>query len=109
MGIKYAYSFAPKARTDLEDVLRYIEEELSNPKAAVDMAKTFFEKIDTLRASPLSGRKIDNEYVLDQNLRKFFVGKYIVFYKPDEDNRTIIIVRIIYGGRNVDDILKTMR
>jgi len=108
MASRYSYKFAPKARSDLDGALSHIEQELCNPKAAEDMATLLFEKIDHVREFPLSGRAVDNENITDQTLRKFFVGKYIVFYKPDKETKTIIIVRIIYGGRNIDEILKTI-
>jgi len=108
MANKYSYRFAPKAFSDLDATLAYIEQELFNPKAAEDLAVELFKKIDHIRLFPLSGRALSNEFISDQTLRKFFVGKYIVFYKPDKETKTIIIVRIVYGGRNIDEILKTI-
>jgi len=108
MANKYSYKFAPKAQNDLNEVLLYIEQELSNSKAAKDLADELFVKIDNIREFPLSGRVVDNEFFIDQTLRKFIVGKYIVFYKVNQEAKTIIIVRIVYGGRNIDEILKTL-
>ena len=56
----------------------------------------------------MSGRALDNEFILDQTLRKFFVGNYIVFYRPDKEAKTVIIVRMVFGGRDIDEILKTI-
>ena len=108
MASKYSFKFAPKALSDLNEVLLYIEQELSNSKAAKDLADELFEKIDNVREFPLSGRAVVNEFIIDQTLRKFIVGKYIVFYKVNKEAKTIIIVRIVYGGRNIDEILKTL-
>jgi len=108
MGIKYSYRFAPLAEIDLDSTLDYIEYELFNPKAAADLATKLNNKIDHIRDFPLSGRVVENEYVIGQNLRQIFIGNYIVFYKPDEETKTIIIVRIVYGGQNIDEILKTI-
>ena len=109
MAGKYSYKFTPEAQSDLDDVLFYIEQELSNSRAAEGLATELFEKIDRVREFPLSGRAVDNEFIIDQTLRKFVAGKYIVFYKPDKEAKNIIIVRIVYGGRNMDEILKTMK
>jgi len=108
MANNYSYKFASIALRDLEELLEYIDKQLSNPKAAKDFAVELFGKIDNIRAFPESGAKIDNEFISDQSLRKFFVGKYIVFYKPDKSTETIIIVRIIYGARNIDELVKTV-
>ena len=99
MANKYSYSFAPKAFEDLEATLQYVEHELSNPKAASDLAAKIFRGIDDVREFPNSGIKIDNPYISDQSLRKFFVDNYIVFYKIDYDTKTIIILRIVFGNK----------
>ena len=108
MAAEYAYSFAPKAFDDLEAVLYYIGRELQNPKAARDLAAKIFRGIDGVRAFPDSGAKVDNPYITDQSLRKFFADNYIVFYKPEHDRKEIVIVRIVYGRRNIDEILETV-
>jgi toxin ParE1/3/4 len=36
------------------------------------------------------------------NLRSFPVKKYIIFYRPVDD--TVEIVRILYGGRDIESI-----
>ena len=108
MAIRFSYRFAPLAESDLNEVLLYIEQELYNTKAANDFATELFQKIDNIIEFPLSGKGIDNEFIPDKDLRKFVVGKYIVFYKPDREKDKIIIVRIIYGARNLDEIIRTI-
>ena len=104
---KYDYWFAPKAESDLDELLAHIEHKLFNPKAALDFAIELFDKIDYYRVFPELGIKVDNEFVINKDLRKFFVGNYIAFYIPNKESRTIIIVRIVYGGRNVGEMLRT--
>jgi len=108
MTDKYSYRFLPIAENDLVNTVLYIEQELSNPKAAKDFTIKLSKKIDDTRVFPLSGKAIDNKFIADKGLRQFAVGNYIVFYKPDKETETIIILRIIYGGRDIDEILKTL-
>lgn len=105
---KYDYKFAPRANFDLDDVLQHIENQLFNPKAAKDFATDLFEKIDLYREFPESGQKVLNEYIINKDLRKFFVGNYTVFYLPRKESKLLIIVRIVYSGRNINEILKTI-
>jgi plasmid stabilization system protein ParE len=105
---KYSYRFAPRANGDLEETLKYIERELKNPKAAEDFSVKLFEKIDAVRNFPDLGKAVDNEYIIDQTLRRFMVDNYVVFYKPDENARVILIVRIVYGKRNMDEFIKNL-
>ena len=60
---KYSYHFAPDAFDDLEAALHYIERELSNPKAASDLAEKIFCGIEYVREFPDSGVKVDNPYL----------------------------------------------
>jgi len=108
MASKYSYHFAPKALDDFEAALQYIERELLNHRAASDLAEKIFQGIDIIREFPDSGLMIDNTYIADQSLRKFFADNYIVFYKAEHATRSVIIVRIVYGRRNIDEILKTI-
>ena len=41
-----------------------------------------------------------------RNLRIMPVDNYIVLYIADDNKHTVTIVRIMYGGRNVDSQLK---
>ena len=108
MESKYSYKFAPKAKSDLDAIIIYIEQELSNPKAAEDFVFALFEKINSTTAFPDLGQPINNEFIIDQTLRKFFIGNYIVFYKSDKKTETIIIIRIVYGRRDINAILKSI-
>jgi len=105
MPNSYEYYFLPKAEKDLNEIVKYIEQVLFNTKAADDFAYELFDKIDAVRKFPLSGQLIDNIHISDSELRKIVVGNYLVFYKPIEKIKTIVIVRIVYGSRNLDEIL----
>ena len=105
----YSYKFLALADSDWTKILNYIEYELSNPKAAKELADELFNKIDNICKFPESGARIDNKHIKDQTLRKFTAGNYIVFYKPDSELQSIIIMRIIYAGRELSGALKSMQ
>ena len=54
---------------------------------------------------PNSGSKIRNNLVKDKTLRKIIVKKYIAFYKTNDKEKTLSIVRVIYGKSNWEAIL----
>ena len=103
----YDYKFAPRADFDLEDTLQYMKDKLLNLKAAKDFTTELFDKIDLYREFPESGQRVLNQYVTNKDLRKFFVGNYCVFYLPIKKSKLLVIVRILYSGRNINEILKT--
>ena len=38
--------------------------------------------------------------------RKMFVKNHLVFYWVNEEKHLVTIARVIYGGRNIDNILE---
>jgi len=93
---------------DFDEILRCISVDLANPIAVQNLGKKVFEKIDVVRAFPDSGAPIDNEFLSDKTVRKLLVDNYIIYYKAHYDEKIISIVRIVYGKRNLDEILRTI-
>lgn len=108
MECKYSYRFTEKAEQDFDEILRYISVDLANPAAAQKLGRKMFEQIDMVRAFPESGAPVDNEFLADKTVRKLLVGSYVIYYKAHYDEKIISVIRIVYGKRNLDEILKTM-
>lgn len=108
MECKYSYRFTEKAEQDFDEILHYISVDLANPIAAQDLGIKMFEQIDMVRAFPDSGAPVDNEFLSDKTVRKLSVDNYIIYYKAHYDDKIISVLRIVYGKRNLDAILKTM-
>lgn len=36
------------------------------------------------------------------------IDDYIIYYKTDDDTKRIYIVRVVYGRRNQDEVLRTV-
>ena len=106
MDCKYSYRFTRKAEKDLDDILQYISIELANPLAAQKLGRNIFEKIDTICIFPETGAPVDNEFLADKLVRKLPVDNYILYYKTDYDEKVIFVLRIVYGKRNLDEVLK---
>ncbi len=49
-----------------------------------------------------------NEFVPNGEIRKKLAGNYIMYYLPDFAEKVIFILRIVYGRRNTDEILRWM-
>ena len=108
MECKYSYRFTEKAEQDFDEILRYISVDLANPTAAQNLGRKIFEQINVVRSFPDSGAPVDNEILSDKSVRKLLVDNYILYYKAHYDEKIIFIIRIVYGKRNLDDILKSM-
>ncbi len=108
MESKWGYQLTQKADADLDDIVGYIAVELANPKAASDFLDKLQEAIEEARAFPESGSLVINEFVPNTKIRKKLTGNYIMYYLPDSAEKMIFVLRIVYGRRNMDEILRQL-
>lgn len=108
MTSKFGYQLTKKAESDLNGIVSYIVVDLANPHAASDFLDKLQDSIKEARAFPESGSLVDNEFLQVENVRKKLIGNYIMYYLPDTGEKLIYILRIVYGKRNMDEILKKL-
>jgi plasmid stabilization system protein ParE len=108
MASEYSYRFTEKAIADLESIIGYMAMELSNPVAAKGFIDKLQGNIDIICAFPKSGARVTNEFLPDMDIRKIVVDSYLLYYTMDEGENTIFILRIIYGRRDVNEILNEL-
>lgn len=101
-----AFQFTDAAKEDLDNTLSYISKELCNPIAAKNLFEKIEKKIDMICDFPESCPVVENEFVVRKDIRKSIVDNYIIYYIFEEDKKIISILRIVYGRRNLDEILK---
>jgi len=106
MSFNYRYHFTKKAKSDLEEILSYISIELSNPEAAASFLKDLLAVIASICSVPKIGSIVENEFLPDREIRKSLVGNYVLYYLPDAAEMTIYILRILYGRRNLDELVR---
>lgn len=108
MASKYQYRLSQKAADDLDGIVSYIASELSNPQAAADFLGRLEKVIDEIRSFPESGAPVNNEFLSNTKLRKKSVGSYLLYYLSVPETETVYIVRIVYGKRNMEEILRQL-
>ena len=108
MAFEYQYQFTQKAEDDLDSIVSYISQELANPTAAKHFISRLQERIEEIRHFPESGSAVVNEFLPGWNIRKKIVNNYLMYYLADTDKKTITVLRIVYGKRNVDEILRKL-
>ena len=89
------------ARRDLRDIYEYIAYELLVPETAAGQTQRIMIEIRALEEMPMRYRLYEGEPWHSEGLRFFSVDNYLVFYLPDETKKTVSIVRIMYGGRDI--------
>lgn len=87
----------PAAEDDLVSIWRYIAED--DIDAADRLLDRFDEAFTLLADNPRIGRPRPE---LMPNFRSFAVGRYMIFYRPDDDG--IEIIRVIHGARDIENM-----
>ncbi len=105
-SMEYKYTLTQSAKNDFAQIINYIAVELDNKAAASQFADKLQNCIEEACLFPESGSIVANEFVPDLGIRKKIAGNYIMYYLPNAGNKTVSILRIIYGRRNIDEILK---
>ena len=97
----YNYRFTNKAEEDLNDIFHYIAIELDNPIAASAFLERIEKAIYEIRSFPKCGSLVDNEFLSVKDIRKILISNYLLYYRFEEAQECIVILRIIYGKRDL--------
>lgn len=107
--MKYRIKLSSQADTDLRGIFEYIAYELLSLETAIGQLNRLETNIKSLDIMPERFRAYEKEPWHSRGLRVMPVDNYLVFYIPDKDTQTVNIVRVMYGGRDVDAELKKTR
>ena len=89
------------AKRDLKNIYEYIAYNLLVPETAARQTQRIMKEIRSLDNMPMRFRLYDEEPWHSAGLHFFPVDNYLVFYLPDESRKTVNIVRIMYGSRDI--------
>ncbi len=106
MTSKFSFKLTQTARNDLDDIVSYISLTLFNPQAASHFLDQFENVVNESCDFLESGSLVDNEFLIGSNIRKKPVGNYIMYYLSNIEEEMIYVIRIVYGNRNMEEILK---
>ena len=97
-----------QAEVDLRDLYEYVAFDLLEPGIAKSLVQRIKKRIDKLDTLPLSFAPYQKEPWKSRGLRRINSGKYAIFFIPYEEEKTVTVIRIMYGGRNINQILEDM-
>lgn len=100
-------TYRPRARVDLLEQFAYLAEE-----ASVEVAERYFAAVEEtclrLARHPLSGSAYDSGVTRLKGMRRAPVSgfpAYLVFYLPGTTPRSIEIVRVLHGARDIEHLI----
>ena len=91
-----------QANRDLRGVYEYIAFELKSPDNAAGQLGRLEEAIGRLDHMPEKYRRYEKGPWRSRGLRVFPVDNYLVFFIPDTESQIVTVVRVMYGGMDVD-------
>jgi addiction module RelE/StbE family toxin len=93
----YNIEITDSALQDLADIQKYLAVSLGNPSAASD----FFEQVEKsygwLEEKPFLYEVCRDPQLRLLGYRRTIIKRYIMFYKVDEESKTVYILRFVYG------------
>ena len=96
MSSVYTVRYAPQALDDLRDLYSYVAFSLNRIRKAAR----------SLDALPGRHPVVDWEPWQSMGMHRFTVEDFLLFYLIDQSTRTVTLVRIVYGGRDLQNLAK---
>ena len=104
--MSFKINITEQAEKDLRGIFEYIAFELKSVQNASGQLDRLEKNIMGLSSMPERFRAYDREPWHSRGLRVMPVDNYIVFYIPNHETETVTVIRVMYGGRDVDSQLK---
>ncbi|WP_416147639.1 type II toxin-antitoxin system RelE/ParE family toxin [Salipaludibacillus sp. HK11] len=102
---KYAMKITPKAFEDLDEIYSYISTDLYNKGAADNLMEKLETSIMRLKEFPFSCSFVVDEILKEKGYRKLIVENYIAFYLVREEEKQVVVMRVLYGRQKYQDLI----
>lgn len=102
----YCVIYSPEALNDLRDIYSYISFDLNAESAAKGQIDRIRKEIRSLDTMPARYSLVDWEPWKSLKMHKVTVDNFVVFYTIDPDAMIVTIIRIMYGGRDIEAIAR---
>ena len=97
-----------QAEEDLRGIFEYIAYELQSFRNAAGLLDRLEKAILSLNEMPERYRAYEKEPWHSRGLRVMPVDSYLIFYIPYRSTKTVEVIRVMYGGRDVDTQLNRL-
>ena len=103
--MKYEVLTTEQAVADLRAIFEYIAYDLLAGQNALNQLDRLEQAILSLDEMPERFRLYDKEPWNKRNLRIMPVDNYLVFYIPQDEEKTVTVIRVMYGRRDIGEQL----
>ena len=99
-NMEYKVKFTEKCLEDIDEACNYIEERLKAKNAANRLRIKIKDSVKGLFEFPEMYAKIEKIDREKRIYRKIPIDNYVLLYTVDEENKTVYISHMYYGGKN---------
>lgn len=109
MSDTYSIIYSSEAKDDLREIYSYIAYDLQAPETAEGQVNRIRKEIRSLDFMPSRYTVVDWEPWKSMGMHRVPVDNFIVYYVVNNGSRTITVIRIFYGGRDIEEIIQAKR
>lgn len=106
MTENYRINYSADALGDLREIYNYIANELLAPKNAAAQVKRIQKKARSLASMPERYVLVEWEPWHSMEVHKLPVDNFIIYYQVKAEENVVNVVRVFYGGRDIENIVK---
>ena len=107
MTENYTVSYSEDALNDLREIYTYIADELLVPETATAQVGRIRKEVRSLGFMPTRYALVEWEPWYSMGMHQLPVNNFIVYYLVDDEAGTVTVVRIFYGGRDIEGIVNS--
>ncbi len=96
----YSVKLYARANRDLEQIYKYIANNLSEPLAAKKLISALENAINNLEYFPERGAIRHTGIYANKNYRQLFVNNYVIIYKVIKEQKEVHVVTVRYALSN---------
>ena len=101
----YGVNIMQSAKDEIHGIYCYIATELDNPTAADRHVSLIQRKISALQENPESYPLVRDKYLAEKGIRYIVVQNYLVFFIVREEEKSVSVMRVLYGRRDWRSLL----
>ena len=102
----YSIHYTEEALQDLRDIYDYISVSLKAPSVASAQIHRIRSEIRALHTFPKRYRLVDWQPWASLKMRQLPINNFIVFYVVSDEANAVQVVRILYGKRDIPNIVE---
>ena len=106
---QYEVKITEPAQRQLQEIVRYIAEDLQEKRTAVRILDTLEKEILSLSTLPNRVALTEEEPWHSAGIRKMLVKNYLVYFWVNEERKQVQVTAVVYGRRDQRTALQNMK